>query len=181
MNSLLILITAALLLAPLPVAFCQPKNDLPPLTQEEKDRIKNAQQAVGAIGAVGVIGFLCMAVAGLCIMVIPIGIALVRGHPDVVAISLISLIFGWTCIGWFVALIWSVKALLIPHFYSRNPCCCFSTAKVMVKCCAKCWPECCFPQHLLHHVMVLVLFFLTHPPSRTSNFSFTSFRIAAAK
>lgn len=42
---------------------------------------------------------------------IPAIIALARGHHNALAIFLTNLIFGWTVIGWFIALIWSVTAI----------------------------------------------------------------------
>lgn len=33
-----------------------------------------------------------------------------RDKPDVMAIFLVNLLFGWTVIGWFVALIWACAA-----------------------------------------------------------------------
>ena len=38
---------------------------------------------------------------------LPTTIALVRGHFSTFAIFLVNLIFGWTFVGWCVALIWS--------------------------------------------------------------------------
>ena len=39
---------------------------------------------------------------------IPGIIAINRNHKNIVAIILINLFFGWTFIGWFIALIWSI-------------------------------------------------------------------------
>ncbi len=101
MNRLLLLAVLCILALPL-AAHCQQ-----PMTQQQKDA---AKEAGAAIAGVGLLGIICIGFSMLCFDLIPIGIALVRGHPDTVAISLITLLFGWTCIGWFVALIWSVKS-----------------------------------------------------------------------
>jgi len=41
---------------------------------------------------------------------LPSIIAMARGHHNAVAIFLTNLIFGWTVIGWLIALIWSTTA-----------------------------------------------------------------------
>ena len=38
---------------------------------------------------------------------IPALIAAARGHPNVIAISVVDLVLGWTVIGWLGALAWS--------------------------------------------------------------------------
>lgn len=43
-----------------------------------------------------------------CIYMIPTGIAYYRKHNNKVAILLINLFLGWTILGWFGSLIWSV-------------------------------------------------------------------------
>jgi Superinfection immunity protein len=49
-------------------------------------------------------------IVGLLLYFIPSLIALLRGHHNTFAIFLTNLIFGWTVIGWFITLIWSVTA-----------------------------------------------------------------------
>lgn len=46
---------------------------------------------------------------------LPTAIALTRSQPNSAAIFLVNLVFGWTFIGWFVALIWSIKAIDRPQ------------------------------------------------------------------
>jgi predicted membrane channel-forming protein YqfA (hemolysin III family) len=41
---------------------------------------------------------------------IPTLIAAMRGHPQVIAIAVLSIALGWTLLGWIVALVWSVTA-----------------------------------------------------------------------
>ena len=49
-------------------------------------------------------------IIGPLLYFIPSLIALLRGHHNTFAIFLTNLIFGWTVIGWFITLIWSVTA-----------------------------------------------------------------------
>jgi hypothetical protein len=51
-------------------------------------------------------GFFGMLVA-IVIYLIPGIIAIVRKHKHMPAIMLTNVIFGWTVLGWFVALIWA--------------------------------------------------------------------------
>ncbi|MHA6289615.1 superinfection immunity protein [Maricaulis sp. CAU 1757] len=51
------------------------------------------------------------AIASLIVYFIPALIALIRGHDNGFAIFLTNLLFGWTIIGWFIALIWSFTAI----------------------------------------------------------------------
>lgn len=61
-----------------------------------------------AIG-VGLIAVLC--VVGFFFFCLPVIVALVRGHPSWAAIFLLWLFFGWTVIGWLIALIWSFSGV----------------------------------------------------------------------
>ncbi len=48
---------------------------------------------------------------GLLLLIIyfaPSIIALIRGHLSAAAIFVLNLVFGWTLIGWIIALIWSL-------------------------------------------------------------------------
>lgn len=67
---------------------------------------------------------LILLICGIAVMVsfisFPILIALYRSHPDLAAISLIAIFFGWTCLGWWVALIWAVKSIPRPSRVSVN-------------------------------------------------------------
>jgi len=55
-------------------------------------------------------GFVILIVAAIAYF-FPTVIAIHRDHPNRVAICLLNLFFGWTVIGWFGALIWSVLAI----------------------------------------------------------------------
>jgi hypothetical protein len=46
-------------------------------------------------------------VFGLCVYLLPTFQAKSKGHLDIGSIAVINIFFGWTVIGWFVALIWA--------------------------------------------------------------------------
>ena len=71
-----------------------------------------------AMGGVGcyVFGTLAMVLLGI----MPIAIALYRSHPDLAAIVIITVFFSWTCIGWWIALIWAVKSITPPSTININ-------------------------------------------------------------
>lgn len=58
-------------------------------------------------GAGGLFCFACYCLMVLLFELIPTWIALARKHPNTVPIFLVNFFLGWTCIGWFVALVWS--------------------------------------------------------------------------
>jgi len=45
---------------------------------------------------------------------IPTVVAVVRRHRNIAPIALINVFFGWSVLGWFVALIWSFTADVYP-------------------------------------------------------------------
>jgi hypothetical protein len=50
--------------------------------------------------------------------------ALIAGHrhlPERTAITMLNLFFGWTCIGWIIALIWAITAPAPYLYYPRPP------------------------------------------------------------
>ena len=53
-----------------------------------------------------IVGFVAVLVGLFCYF-LPTVNAASRGHIDVGSIAVINVFFGWTVIGWFVALIWS--------------------------------------------------------------------------
>lgn len=61
-------------------------------------------------GVIGVIIILLFVVIGLAFYFLPTIIAIFRTHHQWGAIAVINLFFGWTFIGWVVALAWSVSA-----------------------------------------------------------------------
>jgi len=64
-----------------------------------------------AAAIVSVVIVLTMCVIGLAIYFLPTGLAMLRSHPNVMPIFLINFLLGWICIGWIVALVWSVTAI----------------------------------------------------------------------
>lgn len=48
-----------------------------------------------------------LGVASLIAAALPVLVAVMRGHNNQIAIFLFAVFFGWTCIGWIVALIWA--------------------------------------------------------------------------
>jgi hypothetical protein len=49
--------------------------------------------------------FLIAALSLCCLL--PFALAYARRHPDVAAIGVVNLAFGWTLVGWGVALVWA--------------------------------------------------------------------------
>ena len=56
----------------------------------------------------GSIYFIIISVAGLVLYVLPTIIAFIRKKRNVGAIFMLNILLGWTCLGWFGALIWSL-------------------------------------------------------------------------
>lgn len=56
-------------------------------------------------------GFACLLVFLLAIYALPTVLAVLRGHPDVVAICILNVLLGWTLLGWGLALAWAI----LPH------------------------------------------------------------------
>ena len=70
----------------------------------------NGSDDAGAAIATLVI-FLILCVIALAIYFLPTGIAMLRDHPNFMAIFFINILLGWLCLGWIVALVWSVTAI----------------------------------------------------------------------
>lgn len=64
-----------------------------------------------AAAIVTLVIFLILCVIGLAIYFLPTGIAMLRNHPNFMAVFLINFLLGWICLGWIVALVWSVTAI----------------------------------------------------------------------
>ena len=47
---------------------------------------------------------------------LPTIIAIARSKRDILGILLVNFFFGWTVIGWFIALIWAAKADVPPYY-----------------------------------------------------------------
>jgi T4 superinfection immunity protein len=59
----------------------------------------------------GLIIFLLLAIVGLVVYFVPTIIAVIRNHPNIIAIMAVNLLLGWICIGWIVALVWALTAI----------------------------------------------------------------------
>ena len=84
------------------------------MNQEEKDvadKIVAVTKGAAGVSICAILGFILLGVASIVVDLTPIFIAMYRSHPDTMAISLITIFFGWTCIGWWVAVIWAVKSI----------------------------------------------------------------------
>jgi hypothetical protein len=55
-----------------------------------------------------VMGLVVLGAAAALVTFAPAALALLRGHRSTLAIFAVCLFFGWTCVGWVVALIWSL-------------------------------------------------------------------------
>jgi Superinfection immunity protein len=62
-------------------------------------------------GVAGLVVFISLLIVGFIIYFMPTGIALLRSHPNAAAIMVVNLLLGWLCIGWIVALVWSLTAI----------------------------------------------------------------------
>ena len=71
--------------------------------------LNSSDDPVAAI--ITLIVFLLLCLIGLAIYLIPTGIAMLRSHPNIVPIFLVNFLLGWICLGWIVALVWSVTAI----------------------------------------------------------------------
>jgi Superinfection immunity protein len=70
----------------------------------------NGSEDPGA-AIVSLIVFLIMGLIGLAFYFLPTGIAMLRNHPNVMPIFLVNFLLGWICVGWIIALVWSVTAI----------------------------------------------------------------------
>jgi hypothetical protein len=60
----------------------------------------------GLVGGIAIIVFV-LAIVGA--WTIPVWIAVKRDHPSKMSIIVVNLVFGWTFLGWMIALIWSLS------------------------------------------------------------------------
>ena len=57
------------------------------------------------------IGYVLAAILGCAVYVVPMVIAAVRRHHQTAPILVLNVLFGWTVIGWIVAMVWSLGAI----------------------------------------------------------------------
>lgn len=60
---------------------------------------------IGTVGLMGAVGL------GIWLYVLPITIARNRKHHQVMAITAVCILFGWTFLGWGIALVWALTAV----------------------------------------------------------------------
>jgi uncharacterized membrane protein len=70
-------------------------------------KAKGGDDGVATAVGIGIAAWVAIAVVSLLFELTPAIIAFARGHNNAIPIALVCLFFGWTCIGWIVALIWS--------------------------------------------------------------------------
>ena len=73
-----------------------------------------------AAGALSVLGLVCVGLISLLFYFLPAVIAGMRGHQNTAAIFILTLLLGWTFIGWAVALVWSFTAVERPRYRDRD-------------------------------------------------------------
>ena len=49
-------------------------------------------------------------IIGLCVYFIPVIVAYIRKHCDIIPIAILNIMFGWTFLGWLAALLWSLNS-----------------------------------------------------------------------
>lgn len=81
-----------------------------PITQKG-DTIAPTQSEEGRSDFEGLFSFALFWIAGIAAYFLPMLIAIFRRHHNAMAISLVNVVFGWTLLGWIVALIWSSTAI----------------------------------------------------------------------
>jgi len=54
---------------------------------------------------------LALIIVGLCLYLLPTGLAYLREHHNKTAIMLLNLFVGWTFLGWVAALVWAATAV----------------------------------------------------------------------
>jgi hypothetical protein len=80
------------------------------IAKESEAAGKAAGKAGATVLGVGLVTFIVLAVISFLFQLLPVFIAAMRGHPNTLAIAALSILLGWTCIGWIIALIWSLTA-----------------------------------------------------------------------
>jgi len=86
------------------------KNMTPEEKKKHDEETKAMLAAATSMSLCAIVSIAFVVILGLIAWSIPIVIAMYRGHPDTAGISLVTLLLGWTGIGWILALVWSVKS-----------------------------------------------------------------------
>ena len=92
------------------------------MTSEDREAARAAGRAGATIAGVGLGVILVTGLISLFLQLVPVAIAFVRGHPNRWAIAALSILLGWTCIGWIVAVIWSLtgRAEQVHYHYRQR-------------------------------------------------------------
>lgn len=77
---------------------------------EARERAEAAKDTAKVATGLGIGMLILYFVLWVVIGMLPTWIAAFRRHPNLAPILLINLLLSWTCIGWIVALVWSVTA-----------------------------------------------------------------------
>jgi hypothetical protein len=78
--------------------------------KKTKPKDDDAALVVGGAGAAVFVGVLiCSGLFGFLLYFLPLIVAMMRSHPDVLPIAAVNFLFGWTFVGWGIALVWALK------------------------------------------------------------------------
>lgn len=47
---------------------------------------------------------------GLAVYFIPVIVAYIRKHQDIIPITILNIMFGWTFLGWLASLLWALNS-----------------------------------------------------------------------
>ena len=70
------------------------------------------------LSAFAALGTLVGLAFSLALLFLPTLVAKSRNHPSTLAIFLVNLFFGWTFVGWVIALVWACTRPAPPVFYT---------------------------------------------------------------
>lgn len=65
----------------------------------------------GGATAATILGFICLGLISLLAYFLPVFVAGMRGHQNTAAIAVLTILLGWTFLGWAIALVWSFTAV----------------------------------------------------------------------
>ncbi len=81
--------------------------------------LAQSNQGDAAAGVLGLLGLICIGLVALLLYFLPAFIAGMRGHQNTAAIFVLTLLLGWTFLGWTAALVWSFTAVDRPRYRGR--------------------------------------------------------------
>jgi Superinfection immunity protein len=79
-----------------------------------KEKAELAVTTAGGMSVCAMFGLAILVIGSIALNLMPVWICIYRNHPDTMAITVITIVFGWTCVGWWIALIWAVKSIPMP-------------------------------------------------------------------